>query len=311
MKKVLVFGAAGFIGNALLRELIRCGMEVTAVVPERNINETAAEMVRDAGARIVECNLQDVKGNLGKRVTWDIDTCYFLAWDGLSNDGLNDYSRQINNVVYMLDLMVEVHKLGCKKFIGSGSITQQELATEEGRAYLTDKHKYYRTAQQACEEMGKCLALELNMIFIWPLITNIYGEGEKSPRFINTMLRKLLDGEDVPTSEGKQLYDFVYISDAVKAFIKMGEHGKSSRKYIVGSGHPMQLREFLQIVEKTVCKGGKIKYGRFSYSGVYFTDKEYDIRELEEDTGYHIEVDFETGVRNTADWIERCGGCNG
>lgn len=303
MRKVLVFGAAGFIGNALVRELLQQRVEVIAVIPSKKTDTAAVNAVKDLRVKVIECDLQDVKEHLKSKVCEEIDVCYFLAWDGLTSEGLSDYEKQIKNVIYMLDLMKAVKDLGCKKFIGAGSITQQELFSKEGREYLTDKHKYFRSAQQACEDMGRCLANEENMIFIWPLITNIYGEGEHSPRFINTTIRKLLQGESVPTSKGNQLYDFVYIKDAVDAYIRLGDFGKNNRKYIIGSGSPKPLREFLERVEEAAGALGRIEYGKFVYNGVYYTEKEYEISQLTEDTGYMAGVDFETGIKNTIAWI--------
>lgn len=305
MKKVVVFGASGFIGKALTTELLNRGIEVIGVVPDKSIDDRSNKLLQNASMKIVECNLQDVKGKFHKLVNQDIDTCYFLAWNGLKNEMLKDYRVQIDNVSHMLDLMNEVKLLGCNTFIGAGSITQQELFFEAGRNYITDKHKYYRSAQQACDDMGRCMAGELEMKFIWPLITNVYGEGEHSPRFINTLIRQLIRGEDVPTSEGNQLYDFVYIKDAVDAYIKMAEYGKSGKRYIIGSGNPAPLKDFLIKIEKIANTEGNIQYGKFTYRGVYYTEKEYDISELMNDTGYVAETTFEAGIRNTIQWIRR------
>lgn len=306
MRKVLVFGAAGFIGSALVRKLLKQSIEVIAVIPTNKIQINAKEKLKKYDIPIIECDLQDVHNQLAIKVgTQDIDTCYFLAWNGLSNENLEDYRIQIDNIRYMLDLMNEAKKMGCHTFIGAGSITQQELFTEEGRSYLTDKHKYYRVAQQACQDMGMCLAKTLDMTFIWPLITNIYGEGETSPRFINTLIRKLLSNENVPTSEGEQLYDFVYIEDAVNAYIALGEMGIGNRKYIIGSGSPKPLKDFLIIVEKQIKSQGQIEYGKFKYNGVYFTEDDYDISNLREDTGYNALTTFNDGIRNTINWIEK------
>ncbi len=298
MRNVLVYGGSGFIGKALVRELMRRGYCVYAVVP---VGDTLP--VEYDAARF-ECNLQDVRERLGGLLEGiEIDTCYCLAWNGLTAEGLSDYRTQIENVNYMLDLMAVLKQKGCKKFIGAGSISQFELFCEEGRKSLEEKHRYYRSALQSCEDMGNCLAKELDMEFVWPIITNVYGEGENSPRFINTLLRGLLSGREMPASEGNQLYDFVYLSDAVEAYIKIGEHGREFRKYIIGSGSPKTLKSFLEVVERVTGTEGKILYGQMKYQGVYFTEREYDTGQLQEDTGYEAHVSFEEGIRKLYLWL--------
>lgn len=304
MKNILVFGASGFLGNALVKELLCQNYNVIAVIAKKEIDPGAKQIMSGIPVKTIECNLQEVKGNLSKLISEKIDTCYCLAWDGLTNDGLNDYSIQVKNIIYLLNLMQEVKILGCNRFIGAGSFTQQELFTKEGQEYVTDKHKYYRSAQQTCLEMGNCLSKELNITFIWPLITNIYGEGEHSPRFVNTLIRNLLKGMSVPTSKGDQLYDFIHIQDTVMAYIKLGQFGKSNRTYRIGSGSPKPLKEFLKIIEDATNSQGKLQYGYFPYNGVYYTKQYYDISELQDDTGYHALISFEEGIHRTIHWIQ-------
>ncbi|MDE5873831.1 MAG: NAD-dependent epimerase/dehydratase family protein [Lachnospiraceae bacterium] len=54
------------------------------------------------------------------------------------------------------------------------------------------------------------------------VISDIYGEGESSPRLINSSIRKLLNNEETSFSTGEQMYDFVYIEDAARMFVGLG-----------------------------------------------------------------------------------------
>lgn len=310
MNNVLVYGASGFIGERLVSELIACNVNVIAVIPDSSEDEFAYKKICKYPVKVIECNLEHVKDTLYDKLQQEqqsIDVVYFLAWDGLNNEGLLDYECQINNVKYLLNLLEVASKLGAYKFIGSGSITQQELFREEGRNYLTDKHRYYRSAQQMCEDMGRALAKQLGIIFIWPLITNVYGVGEKSPRLINSLIRSLLNNEDFPTSEGNQLYDFIYIDDVAKIYYKLGIYGKENRKYIIGSGKARKLKEYLLIVERLINNDSKVCFGKFVYDGMYYSKEEFDTTILFSDIKYNIENSFEDGIIKTINWISKEG----
>lgn len=77
------------------------------------------------------------------------------------------------------------------------------------------------------------------------MITNAYGVGEFSPRFVNTTLRKIIDGEPLRFTAATQNYDFVYVSDVAKAFYLVAKNGKPFREYMIGSGDAKPLKQFI------------------------------------------------------------------
>lgn len=301
MKNILVFGANSFIGRALVKKLYSKKYNVIEVIGENDL-EIKSNLIN---GKLVRCNLANIESELENKINDTIDVIYFFAWDGLDLSGLSDYSKQVMNIKNMLDLLKVSKNFGCKKFIGAGSITQQELLRDEGRFYLTDKHKYYRSAQQTCEDMGRALATELNIDFIWPMITNVYGVGEKSPRLINSLIKSLLVGKDFCTSDGKQLYDFIYIDDVAEIYLRLGSSGQNNRRYIIGSGKPRELREYLISIYNLIDTTAELKIGKFEYRGMYYKKDELFTKYLFDDIDFIPEVTFEQGIIKTIDWIKK------
>jgi UDP-glucose 4-epimerase len=81
---------------------------------------------------------------------------------------------------------------------------------------------------------------------VWAYITNTYGVGESSPRFLNSTIRKIIHGEPLEFTSGIQNYDFIYVTDVAKAFRLLGEKGKANKGYIIGSGAAKPLRQFVE-----------------------------------------------------------------
>lgn len=305
MQRVIVTGGAGFVGNAVVRELLRSGTEVWAVVRPGFYARLALSRLDGLDVHLVECDLREIESlpqRMGER---GFDAWYQFAWDGLFDADLLDYHKQIANVEWVLNAIGAAKELECGKFIGSGSISQYELDREGGQGNPGDKHRIYKTAKLACEYMGRSVAGSAGIPFIWPIITNIYGVGERSPRLINSMIRHLQAGEHQSLSEGNQYYDFIYISDAAKAFRLIGERGRAGRTYVIASGQAQPLKNFLTVLRDIVAPGEELGFGELSFNGVYLPREAYSTAQLREDTGFAPDVSFAEGIQKTADWIRQ------
>lgn len=300
MKRAIVFGGGGFIGSALVKSLLAHGVETCTVVKPGFADGPAAFRLAGVDVPIVECDLRAVK-DLPGRLPWKgADVFYQLAWDGLSGEKMLDYDLQLWNVTWMMEAIAVAAQMKCSKFVGAGTISQDELSTPEGRAYQGDRHRIFRCAAQMCQLMGPGVAAEHSIEFIWPIVSNVYGEGELTPRLITTLVRKLLRGEEMPLSDGTQPYDFIYLTDAAEAFYLIGEKGRSGRRYNVASGHVCPLREYLMAARDVVAPGAELLLGARPSGGVPLTPKSFDTEELFEDTGFRAAVDFKAGIARLA-----------
>lgn len=303
MKRVIISGVSGFIGNAVARRLSASGVEVIGVT-RSDINESKELFrIQNLDIEIIQCDLNEI-GQLPLKIEKrGFDVFYQFAWDGLTSETLNDYKLQLDNVNWTVDTICAASELQCKKVIGAGSVTQTELYTKKGRHYIADKHKYFRVAQLASETVGRVLAKEKGMEFIWPIIVNVYGEGETNPRLINSLIRHMVMGIPFPLSSGEQLYDFMHIDDAAEAFCLIGEYGRPEAQYIISSGEPRQLRDYLVQLRDIVAPNYHLEFSSQKFSG-YEIDKSWlDITELKNDTGFIPKISFEEGVRRILDRI--------
>jgi len=303
MKKVIISGASGFIGNAVARYLIDHGVEVTAVVKPGAFCSEEAFRLNELKAPIIECGLNEMKrlpSMVGDR---DYDVFYQFAWDGLDKEAMLNCGRQIDNIRWAVDSIEAAADLRCKKYIGAGSVTQLELLDEKGRLFTGDRHKYFRAAQLASETMGRAVAKEKGIEFIWPIIINVYGEGEIAIRLVNSTIKNLLTKKYQAFSPGEQLYDFLHIEDAARAFYLIGEKGREDRRYIIGSGEPKSLKQYLEKIRDVVAPDERLGLGDLSFDGLEMTKEMLDISLVTEDTGFMPQVSFEDGIKRTLQWI--------
>ncbi len=301
MKKAIVTGANGFIGTALCRELSLQGVQVIAVV--RNGAENVEEIKGISNLSVVYCDLSEFYNLSAYIKDRDVDVMYHLAWMGSAGALRSNQNVQINNLRYTCDTVKACADLNCKRFVFAASIMEYEIQAAMATEETPDINTLYSSAKVAADYMARTIAGSLGVEYIRAVISNIYGIGEKSPRLLNTSIRKLLHGEHCAFSAGEQIYDFIYIDDAAKAFVAIGDNGKNNRTYYIGSQNPRPLKEFLCELRNQINPETEIGLGEIPFHGVSLTYEEFDIHAVEKDTGFLPEVSFADGIKKTAAWI--------
>ena len=296
MKNAVVMGAGGFIGSSLIEELVSHDINVIAV-GRKNTKKNDCTCINLALENIEE---------LPKLIDEPIDVFYHLAWKGMSGKELCLPDVQLENCSFLIKCMQTAKEIGCKKFIGAGSISQFE--NESNGLHVTkDKERYYRSCKSLCERYGSELAQELELTFIWPIITSAYGPTGKNPeRLIYNVIKTMLQQESMDMSEGRQIFDFVHIKDVAEAYRLIGEKGIAGKRYVVGSGEAKPLRKWLEPIPAILGSNGQLNFGKRPYNGSYLDKEYYDISELTHDTGYKPKVAFETGIRIMAEKMNEC-----
>jgi len=302
MKKVIVTGSNGFLGTALCKELSSRGINVIAIV--RNKQENISEICNLPNLKIIYCDMSDFYKLHELIIDRDIDVLYHFAWVGSSGQLRGNWDVQVNNIKYTCQTVLACSALNCKRFVFAASIMENEITTFMESSLVPNINSLYSSAKIAADYMARTIAGSMGIKFIRALISNIYGPGEYSPRLINTSIRKMLSGEHCAFSLGNQIYDFIYITDAVRSFIALGEKGIANRTYYIGSLNPRPLKEFLVAMRDTVNPNLELRLGEINISGTPANYNEIDIEALKNDTGVVPKVSFTEGIVNTAKWIK-------
>lgn len=299
--RAVVTGATGFLGKWLVNELLENSIEVTVLI--RNIEKVPSDW--DKRVNIILCTLEDMGSIKSNTVSMEpIDMFFHFAWAGTSGEEREDVSLQLANIGYTCDAVKLAVKLGCKKFIFAGSIMQYEamryMSSDGCKPRLEN---IYSTAKLAADLLAKTVAVSLGLPYINILISNIYGAGEKSARFINTTLAKMMNNEAIPLTHCNQLYDFIYVEDAVKAMCMAGLKGKPYETYYIGNPEQKPLKEFVYIMKRTVGSLSRIELGKAPMSGTLLTYDEFDTDKINRDFGFTPKICFEQGLELTKRWI--------
>lgn len=299
--RAIVTGANGFVGAALVKKLIENDIEVLAIdlsfeksrLPDNNLIET------------LELSIADINKLENTDYLCKYDLFYHFAWVGSAGSLRVDEKIQTQNALWTIECLKVAAKLNCKKFICAGSIMEFEVInTVYAQGTKPGMPNIYSAGKVLAHQLAKPIANSLNIDLVWAYITNAYGVGEMSPRFINSTLRKIIHGETLEFTSGIQNYDFVYIDDVANAFYLLGLHGKANKGYMIGSGNAKPLKEFIIEMCNAFPEAKQPLFGNVPFTGVNLSIDTYSIEELVSDCGYSQTISFVDGVKKTKEWLE-------
>lgn len=288
--RFVMTGATGFLGRALCQELSQNRHKVTAIVRPESV-EKAKNLLAD---KIVLLPLEELEN-----LTGEYDVFFHLAWNGSGGDARNDYRTQLKNLLYMEKALRAAKKCGCSKFIGAGS--QAEYGVVDGSAKEAETvpapFLMYGAAKLSCLHMGRILAEQLGITFVWPRIYSVYGPRENDPTLLGYVARTLREGNVPELSLCENMWDFMYITDFTRAMRLLGEHSESKGIYHIASGEHQKLRLFIENLRDRIKPGAVLKFGEKNTDPVRTFWLEPDISMLQE-LGFKCRISFKQGIDN-------------
>lgn len=304
VKKVIVTGANGFIGKALLEVLSDAGMHVYALVREGCKDTAHLESMN--GVQIIACDLEHVDRLPEMIKDTDIDTCIHLAWSGSFGDMRADYELQLTNVTYALKMIDVVAGMGVKRFVGAGTLAEKDVLNyHPADGAVPNPVSIYGIAKVAAHFMTKTECTKLGMEHVWCYLSNTYGVGNTTDNFINMACKKIINGERAAFTAGEQMYDFVYITDTVRAIFAAADKGKANCSYYLGSNAPRKLKEYIRTIRDTIDPSAELFLGEIPFRGKPLEEDAYETKKLIADTGYQPKVTFEDGIQRTVEWLRK------
>ncbi len=324
MRRVVITGATGVVGMALINKCIEHGIEAVVLV---NPNSSRLDRIpSDPLVKVIRCGLEDFAtvgvtglgideigpdGRVFDRVSDAGEAVYanamfHLAWGGTFGDARNDKALQDKNHDCALDAVRLAKRLGCSVFVGAGS--QAEYGRVSGKLTTDtpcDPENEYGRSKLRTSVDTRALCRELGIRHVWPRILSIYGPYDGEKTMVMSVISSLLMGQKPSLTAGEQMWDFLYASDAATALMLLAEKGKDGGIYPIGSGTARPLKEYIEIIRDEIDPALPLGFGEVPYSDKQVMHLCADISKLCEDTGFKPSVGFREGIRNTISYMKQ------
>lgn len=296
--RCIVTGATGFIGKALCRELLCQGHEVSAIIrPGSARKGRMASFMGEEKFRILELPLGELE-SYARREKISADVFFHLAWNGSAGEDRENFDMQEENLSYLADAIRTAKVCGCQRFVGAGS--QAEYGVLQGKAY-EDKavpHPFmmYGATKNAACLMGRILAKQCGITFIWPRIYSVYGVGENPGTLVNYVIETLQQGKRPELSPCENMWNFLYITDCAKQLVALGLSENAEGIYHLASQDTRLLKDFVKEIRDIVVPGLELGFGCRSADSQKTFWLEPDVSRIESIIKLDY-VSFEEGIR--------------
>ena len=310
--KVLVTGADGFIGSHVAKALIEKNAEVTTIV--RDIKKTNNMGILDIKNKIniVHGDLVNFKDCERAINEYDVELCFHIAAQAIvgpaNRSPLSTFESNIKGTWNILETC-RVSKTIKGLIIASSdkAYGQQKKLPYTEDSPLNGYFPY--DASKACAEI---IARSYFMTYKLPLAitrnANIYGPADMNmSRIIPDVITSLLrDEQPVIRSDGTPERDYMYIKDAVNAYLTLAEnlHRKKvvGQAFNFGTGKPISV---LALYKKIIKLAGKNVDPRILGEAKNEIDRQYlDSAKAKKVLNWKPKYDLDSGLRETIGWYK-------
>lgn len=306
--KIILLGAAGFIGTNLVIELVKDqNIEVT-VVDRNKIYFKTLEDMNIPNLRIVQSDLtmdadyeHIVKGQ---------DLVYHLISTTVPITSNQHIAEELKgNVILSANLFEACVHQGVKKVVflsSGGTVYGKETECPLNEKTLTNPITSYGVQKVTIEKLLYLYNYMYGLDYRIIRLTNPYGSYQRPDGVlgaVTTFTYKALKGEEIQVyGDGSVVRDFIYIDDAVRGIQKIVNGDDKHHTFNLGCGYGTSIKQVLKTIERVLEISLNVKYTEARKVDVPVNY--LDIKRFETAYGALNPVSLEEGIKKTAKFMK-------
>ncbi len=297
--RVLVTGAAGFVGANLATRLLGDEHEVHAVCRPDGDGWRLAAL-----EGLLTHSVDLLTPGVARQLMSDVapDWVFHLAAHGAYSWQTDVHRIIATNLGATVALADAAEQQGVSAFINAGSSSEygfKDHAPDEDER--PDPNSAYAVAKVAATMYCRYRALAAGLPAVTLRLYSVYGALEDSRRLIPALISHGLQGSLPPLVAPDTARDFVYIEDVCDAFIQAAERVEaiSGGVYNVGSGRQLTLRELVECARRVMAISAQPDWGSYPQR-IWDTNVWYaSTKRTELELGWSATTSIEDGLRRT------------
>jgi nucleoside-diphosphate-sugar epimerase len=293
--RLFVTGGTGFIGTHVVHQLVHDKHELLLLCLE---GESIPSALNSKSIHHI------IRGNLGDIETWKQELEQFrpqvtvhMAWAGIPN---YDSRTSTMNLIHGLKLITMLAEIGCEKVLCTGSCWeygQKSGALREDS--IVRPSNVFTAAKHSLHLMGREIALEKNMKFIWTRLFYVYGPGQKGHSLIPHIITAIQSGKKPNIKTPHSRNDFVYVEDVATAISTLISKNPNQVVYNIGSGYSTEILDIINMVYRFYGHKEKCVLSNNEPSNAASVDFWADLTRIKEDVGWEPAFSIEEGIKKT------------
>ena len=303
--RVLITGAAGFVGSHVARKLVSARAEVHAICKPSSDRWRLADC--SEGISWHTADISD--GSAIEEIFSQVrpEAVLHLGAYGIDYAQQDPHELFNSNVYGTLFIVRMAANFGARRMIHTGSCSEYDSSSlpipESAPPF---PHTLYGVTKAASTmlviQQGKQLALPVIVLRLFGL----YGPFEAKKRFIPTVLLACLNGRPASLTPGQQRRDYTYIEDVAHLYasLALAQSFPQSDVFNIGSGQGHSLKELGSLVERATGRTGMLKWGDLAHRTNEVQCQVADISKAKRELRWLPRTSLEEGLRKTIAYFE-------
>lgn len=330
--KIMITGAAGFIGSTLALRLLARGDSVYGV---DNMNDYYDVTLKEARLKrfIDHKNFKFEKLDIGdragmaalfKREKFDA-VMNLAAQAGVRYSIENPHAYIDANVVGFCNVLEGCRHSGVKHLVFASSSSVYGANTNmpfSEHNNVDHPVSLYAATKKANELMAHSYAHLYKLPCTGLRFFTVYGPWGRPDMALFKFTKGILEGAPIPVfNEGKMVRDFTYIDDIVEGVVRVidntatpdpkwnGKNPDPATSYApfkifnIGNNNPVQLMRYIEVLEQCLGKKAKLNLLPMQDGDVPATSANTD--SLEQAVGFRPDTTVETGIARFVEWYRQ------
>lgn len=238
---ILVLGGSGYLGSKIVNRLLMKDNQVTGT--KRLLSDVSR--VKATEIKWIPASADAIE----TAVKYNVFDCVINAACIYGKGNELDESVLEANMQFPLRVLNKAAEGGIKKFITIGT-------------GLPDDLNLYSFSKKVFSEFGRFYAKKYGMSFYSMQLEMFYGADEPENRFLPTIIRKMICGEEVNLTMGTQKRDIIAVEDVINAVLMILDSKKVGYCEIpVGTGTAPAILEIANFIWNETGKRSKLNMG--------------------------------------------------
>ncbi len=257
LKTVVITGITGFIGSNLAEKFLQEGYQVIGIIRESSDLSRCQEFLHQI--KIIYNDDPFIYQKIRELDQFSLVHC---AWNGVESEFRDDWTKQAENIGYLVKILEILNESKLDKIIFLGSQAEygriDKIVKEDATSDLLSAYGVIKASSRLILE---AYAKKNNINWIWLRVFSVFGQKESTKWLIPSLIQRMRNQDAMDFTSCEQKYAYMYIKDFSDVVEKIVNARVVSGVYNLSGDNPIKLKTMIETIRNFVNPNFKLNFG--------------------------------------------------